>query len=355
MDNLKKAFEGKKVFLTGHTGFKGAWMLQMLDLLGAQVKGYALEPASEKDLFVQLDAGQFCYASVMGDVLDEHLLKGELLRFEPDYVIHMAAQSLVRKAYDEPVGTFSVNVMGTINVLDALRGLDKPCTVILVTTDKVYENTESGQPFLESDKLGGYDPYSASKAASELAITSYRRSFFPLSRLEEHGKRLISVRSGNVIGGGDYSENRIIPDIIRSVEREAVVQLRNPSAIRPWQHVLEPLTAYLRIAASAAGGREMESAYNIGPDPEDVLDVETVTRKFMAYYGQGRYVVDRDGNHPYEAKTLLLDNRLLKEHLNWTPRLSAEDSIRWTAEWYADKQSPARDKTAAQIRHYLGL
>lgn len=354
MNQLQNAFQGKKVFLTGHTGFKGSWMLQLLDFLGAQVKGYALAPQSDKDLFVQLGGEQLCYASVIGNVLDEHLLKGELLRFEPDYVIHMAAQSLVRRGYDEPVDTFSVNVMGTINVLDALRGLEKACTAIMVTTDKVYENTEGGRPFLESDKLGGYDPYSASKAASELAIASYRRSYFPLADWKEHGKRLFSARSGNVIGGGDYSEDRIIPDIIRSVEREAMVRLRNPAAIRPWQHVVEPLVAYLLIAAEgAAGTRRMDPAYNIGPDPEDVLDVETVTKTFIEYYGQGSYQVDGDGNHPYEAQTLLLDNGLIKDHLDWTPRLSADDSIRWTAEWYADRTRSAAEKTQAQIRRYL--
>src|SRR5690606_28817007 len=249
-----------------------------------------------------------------------------------------------------------VNVMGTINVLDALRGLEKPCTAIMVTTDKVYENTEGGHPFRESDKLGGYDPYAASKAASELAIASYRRSYFPAAEVQEHGKRLFSVRSGNVIGGGDYSEDRIIPDIIRSVERDDVVQLRSPAAIRPWQHVIEPLTAYLHIAAEGAAGKQgMDPAYNIGPDPEDVLDVETVTKKFIEFYGKGRYTVDSIGNHPYEAKTLLLDNGLIKTQLNWTPHLTAEASIRWTAEWYADKSRSAREKTGDQIRRYLNL
>jgi len=267
MSSILTAFKGKKVFLTGHTGFKGAWLLQILDLLGADVKGYALPPEHDAALYHQIAGEKICYASVMGDVLDSHLLQGELIRFEPDFVFHLAAQSLVRRSYEQPVATFSVNVMGTINVMEALRLLEKPCVGIMVTTDKVYENEELGLAFKEADKLGGFDPYSASKAAAEIAIASYRNSFFAPEQYDIHHKAIASVRAGNVIGGGDYSSDRIIPDIVRSISREETVHLRNPKAVRPWQHVLEPLFAYLALAVKMTEfPKEYSSAFNIGPE-----------------------------------------------------------------------------------------
>src|SRR5690606_13858702 len=263
---------------------------------------------SENDLYHQINGDELCYASVTGDLLDEHLLKGELIRFQPDFVFHLAAQSLVRRSYEQPAATFSVNVMGTINVLEALRGLSNSCVGLMVTTDKVYDNTEAGIAFREGDKLGGYDPYSASKAATEIAISSYRNSFFHPELYSQHQKSIASVRAGNVIGGGDYSTDRIIPDIVRSVQREKVVQLRNPQATRPWQHVLEPLHAYLSIAqAMVQQPLEFATAFNVGPEKNDILNVETVTKKFIQYYGQGTYQVDTQAPKLHEAQTLLLD------------------------------------------------
>jgi len=347
-------FRNKKVFLTGHTGFKGAWLLQMLNLLGADVKGYALAPESEKDLYNQLDGDRLCYASVLGDIRDEHLLKGELVRFEPDYVFHLAAQSLVRRGYEQPAETFSINVMGTVNVLNALRSLEKPCVGVMITTDKVYENLEAGLAFRETDALGGHDPYSASKAAAEIAISAYRSAYFPPAKRSVHQKSIVSLRAGNVIGGGDYAEDRIIPDIVRAIEREEPVKLRNPAAIRPWQHVLEPLAAYLAIAATLSEAPEgVGPAYNIGPDKDDVLDVMTVAEKFIRYYGKGAFEPAADQQHPHEAQTLILDNRKIKTELEWLPRFSADEAIRLTAQWYADKERSAAEKTIEQINHYL--
>jgi len=347
-------FKNKKVFLTGHTGFKGAWLLQILHKLGADVKGYALAPENDKDLYNQINGDSLCYASVIGDILDDRLLKGELIRFEPDFVFHLAAQSLVRKSYQHPVDTFAVNVMGTINVLEAIRGLDKPCIGIMVTTDKVYENNETGHPFAEDEKLGGYDPYSASKAACEIAISSYRNSFFHPDKFDQHQKSIASVRAGNVIGGGDFALDRIIPDIVRSIEREAAVVLRNPKAVRPWQHVLEPLLAYISLAEKmTTEPQSLASAYNIGPDKEDVLDVETVTQKFIAYYGKGSFEVEQNTTQPHEANLLLLDNTKIKNAVGLQPKLSADEAIKMTAEWYADKQTSALEKCSAQINQYF--
>lgn len=351
---MTEIFKNKKVFLTGHTGFKGAWLLQILHHLGADVKGYSLAPEQENDLYNQINGDKLCYASVTGDVLDSHLLKGELIRFEPDYVFHLAAQSLVRRSYQQPVDTFAVNVMGTVNILDAMHSLEKPCVGIMVTTDKVYENNETGAAFKEDEKLGGYDPYSASKAAAEIAISSYRNSFFNPLKYEDHHKAIASVRAGNVIGGGDYAADRIIPDIVRSISRDEDVVLRNPKAVRPWQHVLEPVFAYLSLAAKLTNDPvKLATAYNIGPDKNDVLDVETVTRKFIQYYGKGSYSIENDGQHPHEAQLLMLDNSRIKNTIGLQPKYNAEQAIQLTAEWYANKELTPYEKCMEQIRNYL--
>lgn len=351
---LESIFRNKRVFLTGHTGFKGAWLLQILHHFGADVKGYALAPEEEKDLYNQINGDKLCYASVIGDVRDSQLLKGEMVRFEPDYVFHLAAQPLVRRSYQEPAYTFDVNVMGTINVLEAMRSLEKPCSGIMVTTDKVYENNEAGLPFKEDEKLGGYDPYSASKAAAEIAISSYRNSFFNPAHSNEHHKAIASVRAGNVIGGGDYAADRIIPDIVRAIERETPVVLRNPAAVRPWQHVLEPLFAYLSLAEKMTDDPvTYATAYNIGPDKDDVLDVETVARQFIDAYGKGSYTVESNARQPHEAQLLLLDNHKINEALGLKPRYTAAEAVRMTAAWYADRERSAAEKCREQIEAYL--
>lgn len=352
---LRSIFNGKRVFLTGHTGFKGAWMVQILNWLGAEVKGYSLAPEKNNDLFIQSEGDKLCYSSVIADICDFQKLQTELVRFEPHFVFHFGAQALVRRGYELPSYTFHVNTQGTAHVLDAMRSLVPPAVGVMITTDKVYDNPERGLPFKEDDKLGGYDPYSASKAAAEIVIDSYRRSFFNPSDYSNHEKAIAAARAGNVIGGGDYSDNRIVPDIVRSITFGETVGLRNPNSIRPWQHVLEPLGAYLLLAAKMSEDPvRYSTAFNFGPNPEDMLTVEDLTRTFIEYYGEGDYKKFEEDGAPHEAKLLLLDSTKALDCLGWKSQLNARHAIKWTAEWYADKHRSAHEKCMAQIRDYFG-
>jgi len=351
---LRSVFSGKRVFLTGHTGFKGAWLLQILHWLGANVKGYSLEPEKHTDLYHQIQGDRLCYSSVVGDICDKQKLQAELVRFEPDFVFHLAAQALVRRGYDMPGYTFLVNAQGTAYVLEAMMALQKPCIGVMITTDKVYDNPERGIPFKEDDKLGGYDPYSASKAAAEIVIDSYRRSFFNPGKYSDHQKSIAAARAGNVIGGGDYADDRIIPDIVRAITFGQPVGLRNPASVRPWQHVLEPLGGYLLLAARLTENPvDYATAYNFGPNPEDVFPVEDLTKIFIRCFGGGSYTNLNPLNAPHEAKLLLLDSTKADVMLGWKPLMNAPTAIEWTASWYADKHKTAADKCMEQIRAYF--
>ena len=354
---LKNIYKGKRVFLTGHTGFKGAWLLQMLHWLGADVKGYALAPENSFDLYNEINGDKLCYASVTGDLRDQKLVMGELVRFQPHFVFHLGAQSLVRRSYEQPVETFAVNAMGTAHVLEAMRALEEPCVGVMITTDKVYENPERGEAFKEDDKLGGYDPYSASKAATEIVIDSYRRSFFNSVQYDVHRKAIASVRAGNVIGGGDFAADRIIPDIIRAIKQGQQVNLRNPHSVRPWQHVIEPLVAYLLLGAKMhTAPQQYCTAYNIGPEQGDETTVEKLTQIFLKAFGnQSGYSIQPQQRAPHEAKLLMLDNRKLKTALGWEPKLNSVEAIEWTAEWYADREHTAAEKCMSQIERYFAL
>ena len=349
-----KFFSGKRVFLTGHTGFKGAWMLQVLSEMGAVICGYSLAPEHPEDLYNQIDGDALCH-SVVGDINDAAKLSKAIADFKPEYIFHLAAQALVRRSYHEPVSTFSTNIIGTANVLNAMRSLAGRCIGVLVTTDKVYENPENGQAFSEDDKLGGYDPYSASKAAAEIVIASYRRSFFNPEKLAEHGKAVASVRAGNVIGGGDFSEDRLIPDIVRAIGNGMPVLLRNPQSVRPWQHVLEPVFAYLLLAQKmSTDDVRYSTAYNIGPERSDEQTVAQVTNAFYEAFGKPAAFEVKPAAALHEAGLLMLDNSKIKGELGWRPRLNAGHAISWTAEWYADDRD-ARLKCAAQIGQYTKL
>lgn len=351
---LRKAFQGKRVFLTGHTGFKGAWMLQILHWLGANVKGYSLAPEKSNDLYNQIEGDELCYSSVIADICDKQKLQSELVRFEPDFVFHFAAQALVRRGYDLPSYTFLVNTQGTAYVLDAIHALEKPVIGVMITTDKVYDNPERGIPFKEDDKLGGHDPYSASKAAAEIVIESYRKSFFNPADYSKHKKSIAAARAGNVIGGGDYSDDRIVPDIVRAIQFDETVGLRNPASIRPWQHVLEPLGAYLTLAARMSEDPvKYSTAYNFGPNPEDMLTVEELTQIFIKAYGKGAHKDMRQEGAVHEAKLLLLDSTKAWEELGWKSLMDARTAIRWTAEWYAERHTSARERCQRQIEAYF--
>lgn len=351
---LRSIYRGKRVFLTGHTGFKGAWMLQIFNWLGANVKGYSLAPEKSNDLYNQINGDKLCYSSIIADICDKQKLQTELVRFEPDFVFHLAAQPLVRRGYELPSYTFLVNAQGTAHVLDAMRTLDKPAVGVMITTDKVYDNPERGLPFSEDDKLGGYDPYSASKASAEIVIDSFRRSFFNPEKCSEHKKAIASARAGNVIGGGDYSDDRIIPDIVRAISFGDTVGLRNPGSIRPWQHVLEPLAGYLLLGAKMAeDGVSYSTAYNFGPNPEDMLTVEDLTKIFIEAYGGGNYQNTPPANAPHEAKLLLLDSSRAQQQLGWNSHMDASKAIKWTAEWYAARHKSGHDKCMAQIEAYF--
>ncbi len=347
---LKPYFENKKVFLTGHTGFKGTWMLQILARLGAHVYGYALA-AKKQDLYTLIDGDSICNSTI-ADIRDKEKLQQEITRIQPDYIIHMAAQALVLESYENPLYTFETNTQATANILEAIRQYKKPCTVIMVTTDKVYENKDNNALFNEEDKLGGYDPYSASKAACEIIISSYRNSFFNTETYNEHKKAIAVVRAGNVIGGGDNADNRIIPDIIKAIQQNKEIVLRNPKATRPWQHVLEPVCAYLYIAASLQENpTKYATCYNIGPNQEDVFTVETLTQKAIEVAQKGRYTIQQQTN-VHEAKTLMLDIAKIKRELHWHPKYNAIQAIEKTVQWYMNDED-ASIKCIQQINAYL--
>lgn len=332
--NIKDKYHNRKVFVTGHTGFKGSWLVRILLLLGAQVRGYSLEPETEPNLYSILNTSKNC-DSILADIRDNKHLEKEICDFQPDYVFHLAAQAIVRTSYDIPSETFEVNVIGTANVLDALRKIKNPCTAVLITSDKVYHNNEKGHPYNEEDRLGGYDPYSASKACAELVIDSYRNSFFNRDNYNEHKKAIISARAGNVIGGGDWSKDRLIPDIVRSLSSNLEISIRNPKSVRPWQHVLEPLSGYLLLGSLALQNYlKLSDSYNFGPNVQDTLTVENMVKQAIEIWGNGNYKVLTSNSKPHEADLLYLDITRAENELNWIPRLNAHLALKNTLEWY---------------------
>ena len=333
-EELKSVYTGKKVFLTGHTGFKGTWMVLLLKQLGAEVKGYSLPPIEHNALYHQVRAELYC-ESVIGDIRNREKLHREIDKFQPDFIFHMAAQALVIDSYLNPVETFQTNVMGTVHVLDAMRGLNKPCNGIMITTDKVYENQEHEAPYKENEPLGGYDPYSNSKACCELAISSYRLSFFNPEQYDEHKISIASVRSGNVIGGGDWSDNRIIPDIARALISDEIILVRNPNSVRPWQHVLDPLHGYLILGARMENNpAKFAEAYNFGPDPKERMNVQELVETAIKIWGSGNYEVSANPNKLHEAGLLRLNIDKSKKELGWKPKYDAKEAVEHTIAWY---------------------
>lgn len=356
MDWKENPYNGKKVLVTGHTGFKGPWLIKILSMLGARVKGYALAPETSPNLYDVLKVEEIA-TSVIGDLMDAKRLSREITTFEPDFIFHLAAQPIVRLSYEFPVETFAVNSIGTAHLLDVLRRWQHKCTVVLITTDKVYYNYEWPYAYRENDRLGGYDPYSASKACAELVIDSYRNSFFNTESYGEHHKALVVARAGNVIGGGDWAKDRLVPDIIRALQEKKEIVLRNPGAVRPWQHVLEPLYGYLLLGAMASERYgEMSNAYNFGPWSHDTLTVEEMTKSAIEIWGEGEYVVRQDTRVLHEANMLRLDISLANKELKWYPRLNASEALKWTLEWYKNyNEDPGniREYTEKQIKIFF--
>jgi CDP-glucose 4,6-dehydratase len=341
----------RRVLLTGHTGFKGAWLALWLRKLGARVTGIALPPTTTPSLF-QLASIQDTTETHFLDIRDPGALAQRIHSAKPEIVLHLAAQSLVRAGYRDPVGTFAANIMGTAHVLDALRGLDSVRAAVMVTTDKVYRNVAATVPFREDDPLGGHDPYSASKAASEIVVSSYRDAF-----LASQGVVIATARAGNVIGGGDWCDNRLIPDAVRAWQRASVLEIRKPDAVRPWQHVLEPLSGYLTLAEKIWHQPALAGAYNFGPATSEVASVRTVVELARAAYGSGevRYGVADPG--PHEADWLMLDTSKAAETLGVAPRWNLEEGVGRTMRWYRDLHAgaDARELCDAEISAYENL
>lgn len=351
MSNL----ENKRVFLTGHTGFKGAWMTMILHRMGAKVMGYSLAPNTHPSMFQVINGEKLCH-SVIGDIRNTELLHKSMVEFQPDIIFHLAAQPIVRTSYKIPAETFEVNAIGTANVLDGIRLLEKPCVGVMITTDKVYQNNETGQAYKETDPFGGYDPYSASKACAELVIDSYRKSFFNPENYGQHHKAIASARAGNVIGGGDWAADRLVPDIVRALSKNETIQIRNPKAVRPWQHVLEPLSGYILLAERLTEDPvRYAEGFNFGPNPKDTLTVEEMTEMAVKIWGKGNFDFLHLENQPHEAGLLSLDITKAHDVLGWSPRWTAQQALEHTLEWYKTYyENPAKvfQLTIEQIELY---
>ena len=345
----------RAVLLTGHTGFKGSWTAFWLHKLGARVTGYALDPTPHQKLFDQLGLSKLIYDN-RGDINDQPRLTTTIKRTAPEIVIHMAAQAIVRQSYVNPVETYTTNVIGTANLLDCLRSQSSVKAVLVVTSDKCYENLETGEPFLETDRLGGHDPYSSSKACTELVVQAFRDSFFCQSN---RTVGIATARAGNVIGGGDGARDRLIPDAIRAFSKGESLAVRNPSAIRPWQHVLDPLSGYLCLSENLfEGGQEFSSGWNFGPDEQSMVSVSDVLEKMVVSFGQGAEFHPVSGEkEPHESILLRLDASKARKVIGWRPRWDLAQTIARTIEWYKQETVGANmtEFTSHQIDEYCAM
>ncbi|NOT52322.1 MAG: CDP-glucose 4,6-dehydratase [Chitinophagaceae bacterium] len=354
MQDILSYYKGKKVFITGHTGFKGSWLMACLHLAGATIKGYALAPQYE-GLFNDLEPLHLA-DSIIADIRDKKRLQDEINSFQPDFIFHLAAQPLVRRSYEIPAETFEVNVAGTATILEVAAGLPSKCTVVVITTDKVYENKEKNILYKEDDVLGGYDPYSASKACTEIVVSSFRNSFFNTDKYSSHHKAIASARAGNVIGGGDWNTDRIIPDIVRSLQKNETINVRNPNAVRPWQHVLEPLAGYLQLGALLdTDPLYFSKPYNFGPQPDDHLTVKELVEIAIQKWGSGNWVSSANADQPHEAGLLQLDISRAVNELKWQPVLSSNEAIGWTIDWYKQPADKRSGFVFQQIKKYFAL
>jgi CDP-glucose 4,6-dehydratase len=350
-------WRNRRVFLTGHTGFKGSWLSLWLDALGAEVTGYALAPPTQPNLFEQAQV-QNSVCSILGDIRDFDRLKKAIDDCRPEIVIHMAAQTVVRRGYEDPIETYSTNVMGTVNLFEALRRQGYPCSVVNVTSDKCYQNREWAWAYREDDAMGGRDPYSNSKACAELVTSAYRDSFFSPSAHESHVVALASARAGNVIGGGDWTASQLIPDLMRAFLAKQSCLIRNPAATRPWQFVLEPLRGYLILAEQLLNDPKVNATgWNFGPAEDDAKPVSWIADRIAHSWGGGASWTTDGAAHPHEARSLKLDASKAKSFLNWYPLLPLSPALDWIVTWYRSFQEGADlgKLTRAQISAYEAL
>lgn len=354
----KDFYNGKNVLITGHTGFKGSWLTSWLIKLGANVTGYALNPPTNPSMFELCEVDKRI-RSIIGDVRDRESLSKTINNCKPDIIFHLAAQPLVRTSYNDPVYTYETNVMGTVNLLESVRDSSSVRVVINITTDKCYKNKEAFWGYREYDRLGGYEPYSSSKACSELITESYRNSFFNLKEYNKHGVAIATARAGNVIGGGDFAKDRLIPDCIRSIINNEKILIRSPKAVRPWQHVLEPLRGYIMLAEKLyKEGEKYSGAWNFGPNEDNEKNVEYIVNRICSLWkGNSTYKIDKN-NHPHETTYLKLDSYKARNLLNFRPKLNIdktlEQVVKWTREYISNKEN-LYNFTIAQIDEYESL
>ncbi len=350
-------WQGKKVFITGHTGFKGCWLSLWLESMGAEVKGYSISLPTSPCLFEEISLEQTMNSEV-GDIRDFSKLKNSIDSFKPEIVFHLAAQSLVRFSYSNPIETYSTNVMGTVNLLEAIRLSGGVKAVINVTSDKCYENKEWLWGYRENEAMGGYDPYSNSKGCAELVTSSFRSSFFNIENYHEHGVAIASVRAGNVIGGGDWAADRLVPEILEAVMNNREIKIRNPNAIRPWQHVLEPLGGYLILAEKLYSlGPDYSEAWNFGPSDEDAVSVAWIARKLTELWGNNTLWDICEAEHPHEANYLKLDCSKARARLGWCPVWDTSEALARIVEWYKAwiSSQDIRAYTLDEINEYTNI
>lgn len=344
-------YRNKKVFITGHSGFKGSWLSIWLQTLGAKVCGYSLKPNTNPSMYQELDIENKIEKSIIGNILDYETLEKSINDFQPEIIFHLAAQPIVRLSYKEPKLTYETNVIGTLNVLEVARKCKSVKAFVNVTTDKCYENKEIARGYKEDEPMGGYDMYSSSKGCVEIMSSSYRRSFLQ----EEDSMSMATARAGNVIGGGDWAEDRLIPDCIRYINQNKAIEIRNPIAVRPWQHVLEPLSGYLLLGQKLLEtGKDYAEGFNFGPNEESVLKVSEVAQKIIDNYNKGEVIVHKKDNL-HEANLLMLNIEKAKTVLNWTPTYTANEAIKETVEWYKHfyaKDTDMYQYTIQQIKNY---
>lgn len=344
-------YKGKRVFITGHTGFKGSWLSLWLTRLGAKVCGYSLAPNTNPSMFEALDIENKIYKSVIANITDANTLEKVMLEFQPDIIFHLAAQPLVRFSYDDPVTTYMTNVMGTLTVLDVANCCESVKAFVNITTDKCYENKEVNRGYKEDEPMGGYDMYSSSKGCVEIMSSSFRRSFLQ----DEGTMAMATARAGNVIGGGDWAQDRLIPDCIRSINKGIDIEIRNPVAVRPWQHVLEPLSGYLLLGQKLLDeGKKYAEGFNFGPNEESVLTVSEVSKKVCECYGKGNVIVGKK-SYKHEANLLMLNIEKAKNVLGWEPTYTADIAISETVNWYKhfySKDCDMYEFTMKQIENY---